>query len=284
MAPQVSKGGKTQGDPVHVSPVHVVLEDSAAQYLTRGTVSVIKVFDTSRPGSSVDNPGVERSADVSTIRILIKDGTDTQEGSDDTATLESSMVKCPAVPPLISAMTAVEGRSATPSPSAPNPHTSAKIDMVYINTDAVPVSLLVGAPDPKTGFWVDGVIQGVLRESFQQSISRPLRRWLVLDGTLSGPWAGFVEQMLTCQGGVAFLNGERIPLPLGLSIIFETPNLTGVSPVVLSCLSVLTLPLDVLTWHDIFRKWRLVALEELLFLNTIHYDWLASVIGAIWVC
>lgn len=84
----------------------------------------------------------------------------------------------------------------------------------------------------KSGIWKDGLCTTVLRR-FAEDTSTD-RKWLVLDGDLSGTWIENMYTILDENRTLYLTSGERFPTTESTSIIFETTSTVEISPSVIS--------------------------------------------------
>lgn len=91
---------------------------------------------------------------------------------------------------------------------------------------------LFGYVCDKSGIWKDGLCTAVLRR-FAEDTSAD-RKWLVLDGDLSGTWIENVYTILDENKMLYLTSGERFPATESISVIFETTSTVEISPSVVS--------------------------------------------------
>lgn len=99
----------------------------------------------------------------------------------------------------------------------------------------------------KSGIWKDGLCTAIFRR-FAENTSTD-RKWLILDGDLSGTW---IENMYTILDGNKMLyltSGERFPMTESISVIFETTSTIEISPSVISRCGIIYIDTHSIGWR-----------------------------------
>lgn len=88
---------------------------------------------------------------------------------------------------------------------------------------------LFGRVRDEAGSWRDGLCAAALRR-FASTDESTDRKWLVLDGALSGPWIESLYTLLDESRTLHLPSGERLLATGSVSVVFETASLTEASP------------------------------------------------------
>lgn len=80
--------------------------------------------------------------------------------------------------------------------------------------------------------WRDGLCTAALRRYAEDDSAD--RKWLILDGALSGAWIEHLYTTLDENRTLCLTSGERLPTPDSLSVIFETTSTAEISPGMIS--------------------------------------------------
>ncbi|XP_011865805.1 PREDICTED: dynein heavy chain 7, axonemal-like [Vollenhovia emeryi] len=99
----------------------------------------------------------------------------------------------------------------------------------------------------KSGIWKDGLCTAILRR-FAEDTSTD-RKWLVLDGDLSGAWIENVYTILDENKMLYLTSGERFPTTESVSIVFETMSATEISPSIVSRCGIIYIDTRSIGWR-----------------------------------
>lgn len=99
----------------------------------------------------------------------------------------------------------------------------------------------------KSGIWKDGLCTTIFRR-FTEDVSTD-RKWLVLDGGLSGTWIENVYTILDENKMLHLTSGERFPTTESTSVIFETMSTTEASPGIISRCGIIYIDTHSIGWR-----------------------------------
>ncbi|SCU87646.1 LADA_0E05314g1_1 [Lachancea dasiensis] len=124
---------------------------------------------------------------------------------------------------------------------------------------------LYGSLDPVTYEWSDGLFTSILRKVNQDQFGRfqNTRVWIIFDGDLDPEYAEAINSVLDDNKLLTLPNGERLDVPLNLSIIFEVENLQGGTPATISRCAVLTLNQFTATPAELLKSFLTSTLSQM---------------------
>uniref|UniRef100_A0A8C3TFB6 Dynein axonemal heavy chain 14 n=1 Tax=Chelydra serpentina TaxID=8475 RepID=A0A8C3TFB6_CHESE len=156
-----------------------------------------------------------------------------------------------------------------------------KVDTFVINPKCVSVGELYGQTDPNTMEWSDGLLASAVRTFAKHSAKKSKKKesnndaatriqdaytvskaitdwqWIILDGPVDTVWIENLNTVLDDTRTLCLANSERIYLPSGIRMIFETDSLSQASPATVSrCAMVFVDPTD-LGWEPYVKTWLL---------------------------
>ena len=161
----------------------------------------------------------------------------------------------------------------------------AAVHVQVINPKALTLEELYGEYEGSSGccIWRDGVLSSVLRRfvgevtpevavcarrcedllAEGQSQSNEVvscdeltsHRWIVLDGSIDPVWAESVNSLMDDNRTLTLANGDRISVPIGVSLLFETDNLASASPSTISRVGVVYVDSQSVTWETVLESW-----------------------------
>ncbi|XP_024883298.1 dynein heavy chain 7, axonemal-like [Temnothorax curvispinosus] len=99
----------------------------------------------------------------------------------------------------------------------------------------------------KSGIWKDGLCTAVFRR-FAEDTSTD-RKWLVLDGDLSGTWMENMYTILDENKMLYLTSGERFPTTESMSVIFETTSTVEISPSIISRCGIIYIDTHSVGWR-----------------------------------
>lgn len=111
------------------------------------------------------------------------------------------------------------------------------IEGIYHQIDAKVMSKeeLYGVLDPTTREWNDGLFTSTLRRVVDNLRGEDQKRhWIVFDGDVDPEWVENLNSVLDDNKVLTLPNGERIPLPQNVRILFEVENLEYATPATVS--------------------------------------------------
>jgi dynein heavy chain 1, cytosolic len=137
-------------------------------------------------------------------------------------------------------------------------HTSNRFSVRVIDPKLLTTSQLFGSLDPTTREWSDGIFTQLLRQRQEhivldavniaapdESLTAPglventspstvAHHWIVFDGDVDPDWAENLNSVLDDNRTLTLPNGERIPLPASVRILFEAEQVCYANPSTIS--------------------------------------------------
>lgn len=104
-----------------------------------------------------------------------------------------------------------------------------------IDPKSVAKDKLYGWLDVTTREWTDGIFTKILRNIIDDIRGEGLKRhWIVFDGDVDPEWVENLNSVLDDNKMLTLPNGERLPLPSNVRILFEVDNLDQATPATVS--------------------------------------------------
>lgn len=84
--------------------------------------------------------------------------------------------------------------------------------------------------------WSDGILSNVMRGLAKESEVNEITKtnWIILDGPVDPLWIESMNTTLDDNKLLCLTNGERIPVPPSVRIVFEVADLSNASPATIS--------------------------------------------------
>ncbi|XP_065348136.1 dynein axonemal heavy chain 7-like [Cloeon dipterum] len=128
-----------------------------------------------------------------------------------------------------------------------------KVQMTVINPKSLTLEQLYGAFDPMTHEWTDGVLPKCYRQMALSNSQN--RKWLIFDGPIDSSWAESLNTVLDDSRRLFLMSGENCFLPSGMNLMFETDELTNVSPAFVSRCGISYISTEAVGWRSLLKSW-----------------------------
>ena len=147
------------------------------------------------------------------------------------------------------------------------------IDVLRLYPSALSHSDLMGAFDG-SGTWVDGVIPRMIRNRMDERL--PPKKWIVFDGWLGSEWIGRLDSVVSSESEVTLPSGEVLPVSSSTKFLFESHDLSGASPNMLTDSALFHVPPDVIQMKDVLQAWNIVIAVEFPTVYAYHRNFIAD--------
>lgn len=136
-----------------------------------------------------------------------------------------------------------------------------------IDPKAITKDILFGSMDHTTREWTDGLFTGILRKIVDNVRGESNKRhWIIFDGDVDPEWVENLNSLLDDNKIFTLPNGERLPLPENVRILFEVENLEFATLATVSRCGMVWYSDDIVSnqmlFHRFLEKLRRISLDS----------------------
>ncbi|KAJ3260954.1 hypothetical protein HK103_006909 [Boothiomyces macroporosus] len=125
-----------------------------------------------------------------------------------------------------------------------------------IDPKAISKDKLYGWMDSTTREWTDGIFTKIIRKVLADDRGESAKRyWIVFDGDVDPEWVENLNSVLDDNKMLTLPNGERLPLPPNVRIMFEVQDLDQATPATVSRCGMVWFPESMITVNMLSNRY-----------------------------
>lgn len=152
-----------------------------------------------------------------------------------------------------------------------------------IDTKVLSKEELYGSLNPATLEWKDGIFTRIVRDCYTAYRDGDFNAntWIIFDGNIDPDYAETINSVLDDNKILTLPNGERIPFPPTIQLVFETDTLRFATPATVSRCSLIWIEDHVVSHYDIFIQQLSSKFSEISTESNISSSYLNSLLEII---